>query len=562
MKKRPLLLSMGAALGGALLVLGLAAVLSAAGQRTVAGPTAPDRAAWNSSGYLTYRGFNYATWQPGRYPFSTSWVTQTYVDSQAIRSVFISTTRPYAGRGALGMNVDLRGGHANLSKGEVFVDLRYYPPLCSETSYVTAPLNLEGVTIRARVYAPPGSRGDPSHPNGIQIFAKDAEYDSRYGPWANIVAGTWNDVSATVASSGNFEADDVILIGLKIGTGTGSTAQFSGTFWLDNYGWPGDCNPQYPFENIENSLDTMRATNANAGALVATWYTPMTTSNTIAPESSRTPTDAEVQQAIQEIHKRNMIVLLKPHLDVLTDEWRGTIAPSNLSQWFTSYTQFITHYATMAQTHQVEMFAIGTELCSMVTDTYRTEWNNVIGAVKAVYTGSLVYAANWDNYQNIPDWFWTQMDEAGIDAYYPLSDEEDPTLQELMAGWSNYGGRNWVQEITDWQQIVGKAVIFTEIGYASYDGVTKTPWAWCDRLTGCNKPYNGALQARAYQAALHVWKNKPWFDGVFWWMWDTASDAGGPGNLGYTPQNKPAAQLFPGIWNSRVYLPVVVKNSD
>ena len=457
------------------------------------------------------------------------------------------------------MDADLRSGHPNLSQGEVFVDLRYYPPLCSETSYITAPVDLDGVTISASVYAPPGSGGDPAHPNGFQIFTKDSEWDSYYGPWFNIVAGSWNVVSATVTSNGAFESNDVILVGLKVGTGTGSTAQFRGTLWLDDYGWPSDCYPQYPFENVDNALDTMRATGANAVALVSTWYMPTITSNTIEPDPLRTPTDAEIEQTIEGIRDRNMVVLLKPHLDVLTGEWRGTIAPSNPTQWFVSYTHFITHYATIAQASQVEMLAIGTELSSMVTDTYQIEWNSVIDAIKDVYTGSLTYAANWDAYRGTPDWFWSRMDKAGIDAYFPLSDERNPTLQELVDGWSNYHGQDWVQEISDWQYIVGKPIIFTEIGYGSYDGATGTPWAGCDRLMGCNESYNGALQAHAYEAAIRVWNTKPWFEGVFWWMWDTASDAGGPGNLGYTPQNKPANDQLLGIWGEHRYLPVVVK---
>lgn len=560
-KARSLFVTAGVAMAGILLAFGLAVSLSAVSYRTTTASLASlNSVAELSSSASFYRGFNYTTWQTGRYPFSTSWVTQTYVDSQAIRNVAVSSTYPYAGRGALAMNVDLRGGHPNLSQGEVFVDLRYYPPLCSETSYITTPLGLSGVTISATVYAPFGSDGDPAHPNGLQIFAKDSEYDSYYGPWFNITSGIWNVISATVTSGGAFDANDVILVGLKIGADTGSTTQFSGTLWLDNYGWHGDCRPQYPFENVDNALDTMRTTDANAVALVATWYTPMTTSDTIDPDPSRTPTDAEIERTIQEIHNRNMIVLLKPHLDVLTDEWRGTIAPGNPSQWFMSYTHFITHYATIAQAYQVEMLAIGTELSSMVTDTYQTEWNSVIDDVRAVYTGSVIYAANWDNYSIVPDWFWSRMDKTGIDAYFPLSDESDPTLQELVSGWSSYSGRDWVQEITDWQQTTGKSIIFTEIGYASYDGATKTPWAWCDRLNGCNEPYNGALQAHAYEAAMQVWKTKPWFEGVFWWMWDTASDAGGPGDLGYTPQNKPINEQLSDIWKFYVHLPIVMKD--
>ena len=69
------------------------------------------------------------SWTRSDYPWTTSWKAQTYADSQVITAISITTGCAHSGVGGLEMTVDLAGGHANKSNGEVFVDLRYHPPL-------------------------------------------------------------------------------------------------------------------------------------------------------------------------------------------------------------------------------------------------------------------------------------------------------------------------------------------------------------------------------------------------------------------------------------------------
>ncbi len=49
-----------------------------------------------------------------------------------------------------------------------------------------------------------------------------------------------------------------------------------------------------------------------------------------------------------------------------------------------------------------------------------------------------------------------------------------------------------------------------------------------------------ALQSLAYEATLDIFQNQSWFQGPFWWAWFPFSDAGGPCDTDFTPQNKPA----------------------
>jgi hypothetical protein len=275
----------------------------------------------------------------------------------------------------------------------------------------------------------------------------------------------------------------------------------------------------------------------------------------IYADPQKTHTDQEIIKTIQEIHRRGLKVMLKPHVDVQDGTWRGELAPTDPALWFDSYEAFITHYAGIAEANQVELFSVGTEFASL-SGGYSANWNAIIDAVETRYSGPLTYAANWGaapdaEYLNVS--FWNRLDLAGIDAYFPLSDVADPTLDQLITGWSDYQGACWLCDLETWQTSLSKPVIFTEIGYGSRNYAAREPW-----LAGVGTP-NVALQARAYRAAVEVFKSKPWFQGLFWWAWTPFSDAGGHCDRGFTPQNKPATTDLSQAYVPCLYLPVILK---
>ena len=515
-----------------------------------------------------YKGMTLASWTRGDYPWATSWRAQTYFNSQAISQVSITSTRPYSGQGSLALAVDLIGEDTNKGSGEAYVDLRYHPPLVEYPCCLSTPLDLGGVEVSAQVYCPAGSRGHPSMPNGLQLFAKSVDGDgnwwSYYGSWANIQEDSWNAVTmtpGTVAPPGGhkdplFDPTQVVALGIKVGAGGGSTATFSGTLWLDEVRWSAGCaEAAYGFEHLQNALDELEQIHANTVSLIVTWYQDTVTSTDIYSDVQRTHTDGEIVETIQEIHRRGMSVLLKPHVDVQDGSWRGELQPSDLDLWFASYEAFISHYAQIAAQNGVRLFSVGTELVTLSGASYRDDWDSVIDAVRAHYSGDLTYAANWGQkpdaeYLNVS--FWDRLDLAGVDAYFPLSDEADPSLAQLVAGWSDYDGQCWTCDLAEWQASLGKPVLFTEIGYGSRDYAAQEPW-----LADTGSP-NCDLQARAYRAAIEVFQEEAWFQGMFWWTWTPFSDAGGCCDRGFTPQNKPAAAYLQSVYRSyAAHLPLV-----
>ncbi|MEW5822013.1 MAG: discoidin domain-containing protein, partial [Cyanobacteriota bacterium] len=205
-------------------------------------------------------------------------------------------------------------------------------------------------------------------------------------------------------------------------------------------------------------------------AIMVVWLQDTVVEKKISPSPKDTPTDEALIHAINKAHSLGMKVMLKPHVDIKEGDWRGDIIPSE--EWFSSYKEYILTYAKLAQKYNVEIYCIGTELLNTTAnDKLLNNWLSIIGEVKKIYTGPLVYAANWNEYQDVK--FWGEMDFIGMDAYFPLTNKDNPTKEELIIAWQGY-----VDKIDSWlkQTKLNKSVIFSEIGYSSADGTNKRPW--------------------------------------------------------------------------------------
>jgi hypothetical protein len=309
------------------------------------------------------------------------------------------------------------------------------------------------------------------------------------------------------------------------------------SWWFDEYGYP----------DATRSRDALAATGANWAAVLVTWYQDTARSTTIAPRilENKTPTDAVVQQAVMELHDHGLRVMLKPHVDPWNGQWRGEIDPSNPDAWFASYTAFIVKYAEMAESLGVEALAVGTELKTVSGASNRQRWVAVIDAVRRVYRGTLTYAANaaapGDEFTSVS--FWDRLDVIGLDAYFPLTDLSNPTVDQLVSAWSsNRFGENNFAAVMNFASAWQKPLIFTEIGYKSTDRANREPWNF--GLTGA---VDMGEQRDCYEAAFTVWgPQSSWMRGFFWWAWPVPPPA--EGDSDYTPRGKPAETVL-RTWN-------------
>jgi hypothetical protein len=294
----------------------------------------------------------------------------------------------------------------------------------------------------------------------------------------------------------------------------------------------------YAMPGTTTSLQRVAADGNDSVEIVTTWYTPDSTSNSIAPDSTRTPTDYSILQAMQTAHSLGLNPVLKPHVNPNDGTWRGGMRPSNPSAWFASYRSFIDHYADLAQQGGAKMLVIGDELKSMSGSAYASQWKSIIAGIRQRFSGKLTYAANYDEYQSVS--FWSSLDYIGVDAYFPLSTTTDPSVSDLVSAWTS---RGYIASLVKTAFAAGKPVLFTEIGYRSIPETTVHPGLW-----NTTSIIDQAAQANAYQAAFQAFAGRGWFAGMYWWNWPAGLPASGD-NTDYLPFLKPAETVL-STWNA------------
>jgi hypothetical protein len=284
------------------------------------------------------------------------------------------------------------------------------------------------------------------------------------------------------------------------------------------------------------SIVNMSQTGVQWIALTVFWFQDGRASTEISEDFNYySASKPSLVHAIERIHAAGMKVMLKPHVDMRTGEWRARIQPS--AAWFNAYEQYIVNWAKFATENRVDMLCVGCEFVDAAESRqHETEWRRITASVRGVFQGPLTYASNHGSEQSVL--WWDALDYIGIDAYYSLTAKANPTLNELLSVWKSRANLIESWRNRNWSNM---PIIFTEIGYRSYDGANAEPWDYTK-----DDPAKVDLQEQVdcYNAALQVLTPRDWFFGFYWWQWDTQADSGGETHTGYTVQNKPAQILL------------------
>jgi hypothetical protein len=284
---------------------------------------------------------------------------------------------------------------------------------------------------------------------------------------------------------------------------------------------------------LKQHLREIKETGAEWVSMVVAWHQQNVWSKGPEPKAGSTVADASVVELVKEAHRLGLKVFLFPIVDVedrKIGEWRGTLKPPNLDEWFRRYETFILHYARMAAKNRVDLFSVGSELIAF--EGMRGRWVGIIERVRRVYAGPLIYSSNWDHYK--PVTFWDRLDYVGLTGYYQLAEKPHAPVEELIAAWKKVRS-----ELMPWARTIGRPVVFTEIGYTSQVGAATHPW---DYTRG--DPVDVNEQYRCYRAVWEVWRHEANLGGIFWWNW---FGPGGPKDTYYTPKGKPAEKVV-RVW--------------
>lgn len=291
----------------------------------------------------------------------------------------------------------------------------------------------------------------------------------------------------------------------------------------------------YLSERALESLDYLKQLNAQWVSVSPIWFQD-TPDSTEIKRTRKTLSDEDLSEFIKIAHQKGFKIMLKPHIDILNHQSgsRVDIAFYNdrdWEEWFDNYTDMITGYAEMAQKYGVEILCIGVELSGTTIDKGELWKTKVIKSVREAYSGKITYAANWyEEYVNIE--FWDELDYAGLDSYFPLTEKNIPAYEDILEGWEPH-----LKEIEEWADYIKKPVIFTEIGYHSADGAARVPFEWVLRT-----PVNLKLQDDCYKALIETVGDKEWLHGIYWWYWYVNLSKGGERDRSFVIHKKPAEE--------------------
>jgi len=238
---------------------------------------------------------------------------------------------------------------------------------------------------------------------------------------------------------------------------------------------------------------------------------------------------------IQYAKAHDLKVMVKPHVWAMGAGWVGDFnldTEEKWKAWEADYTKYILNHAVKADSMGVELFCIGTEYRIPAKERPQF-WRSLIKQVRAVYSGKLTYASNWDNYENIT--WWDDLDYIGIDAYFPLAEGNHPSMEEIKKAWQPIK-----QQLAAFSQKWDKPVLFTEYGFQSANGAAGSHW----KVDKSEANANHQLQADAYEATFQALDNEDWWVGGFFWKWHFTSRYGRWRGTEWTPQDKPAEEVI------------------
>lgn len=296
----------------------------------------------------------------------------------------------------------------------------------------------------------------------------------------------------------------------------------------------------YGSEQFRTSMRNWKAVGGNYVSLIVPYYVPDRFSTDIQ-RGWNTPTDDSLASGISYARSIGLKVNVKIHMEVYDGTWRAFIDPAegNRSTWFQRYGDVLVNTAKIAEANHAESFTMGAEMVSMSLNNYHANntqfWNTLIGRVRGVFSGQVGYnanssASNDDPYSNEKKFikFWPNLDFISISAYFNVPGN---SVSEMKQSWDFINK----SDIQKFQQQFGKPLVFGEVGYRSIPNSNINPWDH-----GRGGPYDENTQANAYDALCGYWNDYSFMQGAYLWKWEVNPNAGGQGDIDYTPQNKKA----------------------
>jgi hypothetical protein len=302
---------------------------------------------------------------------------------------------------------------------------------------------------------------------------------------------------------------------------TASSTQFGiNVYVVDN------CVPSPVWQaEAANEMQGIKSLGANSVAIAYPFYTTGLTANSVfaanqCPGSTdpdpalspQSPTAPRLAVLVKSAQAHGLQVMLRPELSEvdLRPKWRGVIAPTNTTAWFTSYQSMLKPYLQMAQTDKVTRFDISVELSSLDT---AAQWTSTISATEKLYSGQVVFGGDWVGTSGHTGMVPHASTAFGVDTY-PKLPKATPSLSvsQLLNDWN-------LVLYFDGFPLPGPQTTIDEVGIISEDGAYTNP------STFSGGPFDPKIQANWFSAACAFAKAHQ-LAGIYFWGAQLAFNSG------------------------------------
>lgn len=288
----------------------------------------------------------------------------------------------------------------------------------------------------------------------------------------------------------------------------------------------------------EDCWTQVQLTGANCVSLMPYAYTKVGTDTLVSSTQWQWSGESlqGVEMSVLQAKNKGLMPIIKPHLWIMGGGYTGTMTFNDSASrhlWNAQFIQYIKSFAVLSEKHQLPYFILATEMQSMWQESPE-DFLALIDTCRAAYHGKLIYAANWDEYNQLPH--WDELDVIGINAYFPLENAEKAR-------------QNWAvlkKEIPAFAKRFNKPVMFTEIGYRSIANPFAEPW-----VSDTDEPISEDAQAKAWQIFFEEVYKEPWLRGVFVWKWFPHFKEDHK-KTGFTPQGKKAELIIARYFRNEI----------
>ena len=282
-----------------------------------------------------------------------------------------------------------------------------------------------------------------------------------------------------------------------------------------------------PRLDYHRQVDRVAASGAEWLTLLVTNLVDKVDSSEVEFDKARTAVPERFLETADYARKKGLRLALLPIVLIRhagDDDWRGTLAPKDVGKFWLSYNRFLMHWADLARQARVELFYVGSELCSL--ERSQEAWERIIANARGRFGGWLTYSVNWDHYE-VPR-FWPLLDQVGMTAYFELTEDKDASFEELVQAWKRVR-----KDLAKAAKDLDRPLVLTELGYPSQNGANTAPWNYYL----AKEDIDLQEQADCFRAFAKVMATAPFLRGAY--IFDFFEE-GGPKDHTYAVWNKPA----------------------